>query len=118
MVRGVVHVPSLIHTHYPYPVPIFNHMVSSHSLQLKLPLLLPSLFLLCSFSPSFSPPHPINTFPVSSVQNDKRYLVLECIAEEREDMLHTYMEDLHRKGPPPPPTATQPGDRLKRIGPP
>ena len=48
------------------------------------------------------------------VQNDRRYLVLECIADERKRMLESYIDELHRKGPPPPPTATNPGERLKR----
>ena len=52
-------------------------------------------------------------------QNDKRYLVLECIADERERMLKNYIEDLHKKGPPPPPTATHPSERLRKsaLGP-
>ena len=48
------------------------------------------------------------------LQNDRRYLVLECIPHERTKILDSYVQELHRKGPPPPPTATNPGERLKR----
>ena len=49
-----------------------------------------------------------------SSQNDKRYLVLECVAEEREMILQDFMKDLHFRGPPPPPTATNPSERLRK----
>ena len=55
-----------------------------------------------------------NFFFFSRCQNDQRYLVLECVADERDLMLWEYIRDLHQKGPPPPPTATNPADRLKR----
>ena len=48
-------------------------------------------------------------------QNDQRFLVMDCIAEEREDILLDYISDLERKGPPPPPTATNPLERLRRM---
>ena len=48
-------------------------------------------------------------------QNDQRFLVMDCISEEREDILLDYISDLERKGPPPPPTATNPLERLRRI---
>lgn len=51
---------------------------------------------------------------VDVLKNDQRYLVLECVADERDLMLWEYIRDLHEKGPPPPPTATNPADRLKR----
>ena len=45
------------------------------------------------------------------LQKDKRYLVLECIADEREKILLSYIEDLEKKGAPPPPTASEPSRR-------
>ena len=60
--------------------------------------------------------HYINiTYMSVCAQIDQRYLVLECVEEEREAVLRDYLYELHRKGPPPPPTATNPSDRLKRI---
>lgn len=50
-------------------------------------------------------------------QNDKRYLVLDCIAEARHEMLFEHLDEIHRRGPPPPPTASYPGERLKRLAP-
>ncbi|KAG5853466.1 hypothetical protein ANANG_G00073750 [Anguilla anguilla] len=41
------------------------------------------------------------------LQNDKRYLVLECVPEERRKLIMSYIEDLDRRGPPPP-TASEP----------
>ena len=40
--------------------------------------------------------------------------MLECISEEREDILMEYIDDLYRRGPPPPPTATHPSERLRK----
>lgn len=45
------------------------------------------------------------------LQNDKRYLVLQCIEDERRTLLMSYIETLDRKGPPPPPTASEPSRR-------
>jgi len=45
------------------------------------------------------------------LQNDKRYLVLDCISEERKRMLMAYMSELDKQGPPPPPTASEPSRR-------
>uniref|UniRef100_A0A672H916 Transcription elongation regulator 1 n=1 Tax=Salarias fasciatus TaxID=181472 RepID=A0A672H916_SALFA len=45
------------------------------------------------------------------LQNDKRYLVLECVPEERRKLIMFYIEDLDRRGPPPPPTASEPTRR-------
>uniref|UniRef100_A0A7N6ARB9 Transcription elongation regulator 1 n=1 Tax=Anabas testudineus TaxID=64144 RepID=A0A7N6ARB9_ANATE len=45
------------------------------------------------------------------LQNDKRYLVLECVPEERRKLIMFYIEDLDRRGPPPPPTASEPSRR-------
>ncbi|EDO43130.1 predicted protein [Nematostella vectensis] len=42
------------------------------------------------------------------LENDRRYLILECMPEERERLLMGYIDELHRRGPPPPPTATLP----------
>ncbi|UYV78992.1 TCERG1 [Cordylochernes scorpioides] len=46
------------------------------------------------------------------LQNDKRYLVLECIEDERRELVMAYIEDLDRRGPPPPPTASEPSRRI------
>ena len=60
----------------------------------------------------------IAAFTISNVmnlifylQNDKRYLVLDCVSDERKKMLTAYIDDLDRKGPPPPPTASEPSRR-------
>lgn len=45
------------------------------------------------------------------LQNDKRYLVLDCVPEERRKLINHYIEDLDRRGPPPPPTASEPTRR-------
>ncbi|KAJ8254697.1 hypothetical protein GJAV_G00196170 [Gymnothorax javanicus] len=45
------------------------------------------------------------------LQNDKRYLVLECVPDERRKLIMSYIEDLDRRGPPPPPTASEPTRR-------
>lgn len=45
------------------------------------------------------------------LQNDKRYLVLECVPEERRKLIMFYIDDLDRRGPPPPPTASEPTRR-------
>ncbi|XP_037088891.1 transcription elongation regulator 1-like, partial [Pollicipes pollicipes] len=46
------------------------------------------------------------------LRKDKRYLQLDQIAEEREQMIVAYLEDLDKRGPPPPPTASEPSRRL------
>lgn len=51
---------------------------------------------------------------IAVLENDKRYLVMECMAKERDDLIYYHMDDLHRKGPPPPPTATEPSRRPER----
>jgi len=48
------------------------------------------------------------------LKNDKRYLVLDCVENERHKMLLNFIDELHRKGPPPPPTASAPSNRSKR----
>lgn len=45
------------------------------------------------------------------LQNDKRYLVLDCVPEERRKLIVAYVDDLDRRGPPPPPTASEPTRR-------
>ncbi|XP_071949292.1 transcription elongation regulator 1-like [Antedon mediterranea] len=42
------------------------------------------------------------------LSKDKRYTCLECIEDERKDILIDYINELYRKGPPPPPTASEP----------
>ncbi|KAF3841021.1 hypothetical protein F7725_006883 [Dissostichus mawsoni] len=49
------------------------------------------------------------------LQNDKRYLVLECVPEERRKLVMFYIEDLDRRGPPPPPTASEPTRRSTNM---
>ena len=44
-------------------------------------------------------------------QNDKRYLVLESMAEDRKKILLDYIKDLDKQGAPPPPTASEPSRR-------
>merc|ERR1740128_1202128 len=46
------------------------------------------------------------------LRKDKRYLQLDDIAEEREQTIVSYLEDLDKRGPPPPPTASEPSRRL------
>lgn len=45
------------------------------------------------------------------LQNDKRYLNLEPVADERKKILLSYIEELEKKGVPPPPTASEPSRR-------
>ncbi|XP_072519205.1 transcription elongation regulator 1a isoform X2 [Salminus brasiliensis] len=45
------------------------------------------------------------------LQNDKRYLVLDCVPDERHKLIMAYVEELDRRGPPPPPTAFEPTRR-------
>jgi len=42
---------------------------------------------------------------------DSRYLVMEPLNDDRADILMLYLEELERKGVPPPPTATEPNRR-------
>lgn len=49
----------------------------------------------------------------STLRKDRRYLQLECVRHERQDLLMAHLEELERKGPPPPPTATEPVRRDK-----
>lgn len=45
---------------------------------------------------------------IAVLQNDQRYLILDCVEDERREILMEYIEELDRKGPPPPPTASEP----------
>lgn len=45
------------------------------------------------------------------LENDRRYLVLDCVPEERHKLLMSYISELERRGPPPPPTASEPTRR-------
>lgn len=47
------------------------------------------------------------------LKNDKRFLVLDHIPQERTQLVLNYLEELDRRGPPPPPTATEPNRRAK-----
>ncbi|RWS06816.1 hypothetical protein B4U79_04823 [Dinothrombium tinctorium] len=51
---------------------------------------------------------------IAILQNDKRYLVLDCIEDERRHLLMAYIDELDRKGPPPPPTASEPSRRVTK----
>ncbi|KNC24473.1 hypothetical protein FF38_10524 [Lucilia cuprina] len=44
---------------------------------------------------------------------DKRYLIIEHLAEERTAIVVNYLEELHKRGPPPPPTASDATRRIK-----
>lgn len=46
------------------------------------------------------------------LKKDRRYLILDHIPEERKDMLLAYLDDLEKRGPPPPPTASEPSRRI------
>ncbi|KAH3791103.1 hypothetical protein DPMN_169314, partial [Dreissena polymorpha] len=48
---------------------------------------------------------------IKILENDKRYLTLEPVADERRKILISYIDDLDKKGVPPPPTATEPSRR-------
>merc|ERR1712241_1318266 len=45
------------------------------------------------------------------LKKDKRYLDMEVIPDDRKSILYTYMEELEKRGPPPPPTASEPTRR-------
>lgn len=48
------------------------------------------------------------------LKKDKRYLELDHIPEERHELVMAYLEDLEKRGPPPPPTASEPTRRLTK----
>lgn len=39
------------------------------------------------------------------LRNDKRFLDLDHVAEERGHIIYNHLEELFKRGPPPPPTA-------------
>ena len=45
------------------------------------------------------------------LKKDKRYLILDYMPDERTRLLRTYLEELEKRGPPPPPTASEPSRR-------
>ena len=45
------------------------------------------------------------------LKKDKRYLDLEGLQDDRKSILYTFMEELEKRGPPPPPTASEPSRR-------
>lgn len=51
---------------------------------------------------------------ISVLQNDKRYLILDCVEDERREILMNYIDELARKGPPPPPTASDPSVKRQK----
>ena len=48
---------------------------------------------------------------IEVLRKDRRYLVLDSLAEDRSAILMAYMEELDKRGPPPPPTASEPTRR-------
>ena len=48
---------------------------------------------------------------VDVLRKDRRYLVLDSLPEDRSSILMAYMEELEKRGPPPPPTASEPTRR-------
>lgn len=44
---------------------------------------------------------------------DKRYLIMDTMPDERHRLLVEYLDDLEKKGVPPPPTASEPSRRMK-----
>jgi transcription elongation regulator 1 len=51
---------------------------------------------------------------IDTLEKDQRYLILEYIKDERHQILMDYIDGLHQKGPPPPPTATHPSERVRK----
>jgi len=47
------------------------------------------------------------------LKNDRRYLILDSISDERKKMMLSWIDDLSRKGVPPPPTASEPSRRSR-----
>lgn len=48
---------------------------------------------------------------LQALENDKRYHVLEGLADDRTSILNEYFDELKRRGPPPPPTASKAEER-------
>eukprot|EP00795_Rhopilema_esculentum_P012455 gene12455-3124_t len=51
---------------------------------------------------------------IEVLKKDQRYLILDPVPEDRERIMRHHIEDLHHKGTPPPPTATDPSERYKK----
>ena len=47
------------------------------------------------------------------LSKDKGWIVLECVPDERTNILMEYIRKMDEEGPPPPPTATEPARRPK-----
>lgn len=45
------------------------------------------------------------------LKQDKRYTDLNSFPEDRKDILFAYLEEMEKRGPPPPPTASEPSRR-------
>ena len=54
--------------------------------------------------------------PVLFSQNDQRYLLLEFLGSERKELVERYIEELAERGPPPPPTASEPQRGAPGVG--
>jgi len=48
------------------------------------------------------------------LKKDKRYHIMSTLADERDRLIQSYIDDLDKRGPPPPPTATNPAARYKK----
>ncbi|XP_002156237.3 transcription elongation regulator 1 isoform X1 [Hydra vulgaris] len=48
------------------------------------------------------------------LKKDKRYDNMATLEKERERLIISHIDDLHKRGPPPPPTATNPSARYKK----
>lgn len=55
----------------------------------------------------------VNINLITFIQYYYRYLVLEHLGNERTSIVMNYLEELDKRGPPPPPTASEPTRRPK-----
>ncbi|XP_065185202.1 transcription elongation regulator 1-like [Sycon ciliatum] len=51
---------------------------------------------------------------LGQLEKDSRHLIMDSIAEERDEMLQAHMKELQQRGPPPPPTASDSTARYAR----